>query len=599
MRQLYKGFKKIAEDDDSAKLVHDDGHQLVISKRGLSKPLLSGLHELPLHQYDGTNLAPYAEFNKQQDQSQPYEKAPQEQVPAWMNAQPQGTVDYTSPEFKSLAQTWGSGEKIPQNVIDDLVRRKYPGFGSPSVQAPQHYSEAQLQESEKEISGAPKLNLPEAGTYQEPEQPQQTPAAQPRELGGLPDYSQFDQGNVPPQMAGLPGFEQAMGAYQQIGKAEQAEAQRQAQLYKSAADASRINQDLFNNSHQELQFDINDTLKRIESNEIRPNHYLENMSAGQKIAIAIGGLIAGAGAGVLHQENPVYKFLNAQIERDLGSQKANLENQNNLLSHLQGKYHNDLVAENMFRVMRAETLANEIAQAGANSKLSQAMPNAQLAQAKLMQMYMPFYQSAVAMNAYQKLGQAGAGQQLSAQRTANADQQAQTASMQAQQLLRAGMINEEQRKQIDQEIQEQYKAVHAHQEADRLIDAIGQQQTLGNRVFSPIQSKDKIAAYAATLFPLIQDADPSKRLTEETVKRELAPFIPGLFTSSSTRESFKQNAHELINRVTKYPSAAAAFPGLSMPKWNAPEAQLEYANGKYWRKVPGGRVEVRQAKVTQ
>ena len=50
MRNLYKGFKKIAEDEKSAKLLHDDGHELKISKMGLNKDLKKGLSDLPLYQ---------------------------------------------------------------------------------------------------------------------------------------------------------------------------------------------------------------------------------------------------------------------------------------------------------------------------------------------------------------------------------------------------------------------------------------------------------------------------------------------------------------------------------------------------------------------
>jgi hypothetical protein len=624
MRQLYKGFKKIAEDDNSAKLVHDDGHQLVISKKGLSKPLLDGLHSLPLHQYDGTKTP--------EDATEPQYVSDADwqaqQVQPAVNTQEQPVTEkHSNLTGAKIGRAVGTAlrehglKPLIESTKDSLTafQQGVLNPGSELIKGLAGVDEAESAEAapaQAATSTAVAPSQPQPSTLDVMRQrAQMVPSAwhppmsnatanqplknvTPGGIDAIPDYSQFQSGQIPPQMAGLPGFEQAMGAYQQIGKAEQAEAQRQAQLYRNAADASRLNQELFNNSHQELQNDINDTLQRIESQQIRPNHYLENMSAGQKIMIAIGGLIAGAGAGAAHQENPVYKFLNSQIERDLASQKANVENQNNLLSHLQNKYHNDLVAENMFRVMRAETLANEIAQAGSTSKFAQAMPNAQLAQAKLMQMYMPFYQSAVAMNAYQKLGQAGAGQQMMSQNQ-SADQQAQIASMQAQQLLRAGMIAPEQHKQIDQEIQDQYKTTRSHQEIDKLIDAIGEQQSLGNRAFSPIQSKAKINAYAASLIPLIQSEDPSTRLTEESIKKELAPFIPGMFSSAATRETIKQIGHNMVDRQAKYPSASSGFPDLTLPKYKPVGPQLEYANGKYWRKIPGGRLEVRQTKVTQ
>ena len=54
MRDLYKGFKKIQEDDKRAVLQHEKGHEIVISKNGISKKQLKSLSNLPLHQAEGT-----------------------------------------------------------------------------------------------------------------------------------------------------------------------------------------------------------------------------------------------------------------------------------------------------------------------------------------------------------------------------------------------------------------------------------------------------------------------------------------------------------------------------------------------------------------
>jgi hypothetical protein len=607
MKQLYNGFKKIAEDNDSAKLVHENGHELIISKKGLSKQLQSGLNDLPLHQYDGTPPAPdFISDDQWQQKNEPQTK--QSVVPTKDLQLKQETPK------DSVAKA--IGKTIKQKVINPTVDAaaetlkayKYGyidpaaefGRGLLGIEDSSVNSEAEPQaESQGKIIPA-SVNVPSA---QMPTTPQtglaaQVPGTQAPQAGmpaGMTNYGQLKPGEVPQEMQGLPGFGLAMSQYPQIAKAQQAEAEKQAQIYRNQADASRMSQRLFEDSHQEMQFDINDTLKRIENQEMRPNHYLENMSAGQKIALAIGGLLAGAGAGVLHQENPVYKFLNSQIERDLTAQKANMENQNTLLNQLNNKYRNDMVAENMFRVIRAETMANEIAEAAANSKIAQAQPNARLAQAELMRQYMPFYQSAVAMNAFNTLGKMGAGQQMTMGGVMPAQQQSEIASKQAAALLNSGRIDKSVYENITKEIQDHSKAAHAHQEIDRLIDELGKEQTLGRKLLNPIQSAQRVANLQATLFPLIQSADPAKRLSEQEIKTELAPFTGTLMTSPQTRELFKENAHNLVQSVTKYPATAAGF-NIAMPRYVQTQPQLEYAYGKYWKKVPGGRIEVRTAK---
>jgi hypothetical protein len=609
MKQLYKGFKKIAEDNDSAKLVHENGHELIISKKGLSKQLQSGLNDLPLHQFDGTKSQPeFVADNDWQEQAQPQAQQPAKTAQNKPLAYKVGKAikeEVIQPAVDDLMHGYVEpllsynnrlGNYILENTVDPAIEFGKGMFGAGDGEAPEREPQAEPQEKVVPAS----VNVPSA---QMPTTPQtglaaQVPGTQSPQTGmpaGMTNYGQLKPGEVPQEMQGLPGFGLAMAQYPQIAKAQQAEAERQAQIYRNQADASRMSQRLFENSHQEMQFDINDTLKRIENQEMKPNHYLENMSAGQKIALAIGGLLAGAGAGVLHQENPVYKFLNSQIERDLTAQKANMENQNNLLNQLNNKYRNDMVAENMFRVIRAETMANEIAEAAANSKIAQAQPNARLAQAELMRQYMPFYQSAVAMNAFNTLGKMGAGQQMTMGGVMPAQQQSEIAAKQAAALLNSGKIDKSVYENITKEIQDHSKATHAHQEIDRLVDELAKEQTFGRKLLSPVQSAQRVANITATLFPLIQDADPSKRLTPESVKKELAPFVGTIMTSPQTRELFKKNAHNLVQSVTKYPATAAGF-NIAMPQYVQTQPQLEYAYGKYWRKVPGGRIEVRTAK---
>jgi len=56
MQDLYRGFKKVNEDEQRAVLKHENGHELVIAKSGISKKQKRALDKLPIHQAEGTPI---------------------------------------------------------------------------------------------------------------------------------------------------------------------------------------------------------------------------------------------------------------------------------------------------------------------------------------------------------------------------------------------------------------------------------------------------------------------------------------------------------------------------------------------------------------
>ena len=69
----------------------------------------------------------------------------------------------------------------------------------------------------------------------------------------------------------------------------------------------------------------------LANGHIDPNHYLNNMGTGQRIASALGMIIGGAGAGLSHQQNLAAAFIDKQIDNDIGAQMANLNTKKSLL----------------------------------------------------------------------------------------------------------------------------------------------------------------------------------------------------------------------------------------------------------------------------
>ncbi len=82
----------------------------------------------------------------------------------------------------------------------------------------------------------------------------------------------------------------------------------------------------------------------ITKNPIDPSHYQENQGAGRKVTNALALLAGGFGQGLVGGSNPAMDFLNAQIDRDIASQKSNSENKKNVYGAYRELYGDELAA---------------------------------------------------------------------------------------------------------------------------------------------------------------------------------------------------------------------------------------------------------------
>jgi hypothetical protein len=98
----------------------------------------------------------------------------------------------------------------------------------------------------------------------------------------------------------------------------------------------------------------------VRNGHIKPNDYMDSLSTVGKISTAVGLILGGIGGGQMHQANPALQFLNAQIERNIEGQKADMANKHNLLSALHQQYGDTIVAQNMHRAIQSNILANQI-----------------------------------------------------------------------------------------------------------------------------------------------------------------------------------------------------------------------------------------------
>ena len=65
--------------------------------------------------------------------------------------------------------------------------------------------------------------------------------------------------------------------------------------------------------------------------QVDPEHYWSSLSTPAKISTNIGLILGGIGAGLTRGENLAYKMLQANIDRDMAAQKAEMGKKENLL----------------------------------------------------------------------------------------------------------------------------------------------------------------------------------------------------------------------------------------------------------------------------
>lgn len=317
MKELYRGFKKVSEDDQSAKLRHENGHELTIAKSGLNKNTLKMLQKLPLYEAEGTLKAedPGTEIGNGQaaeDLQKEMEAAksgkPMSEEPQYSGTkyepkpeQPSSSIEYNSPEFQNLAQAWGGAENIPQRIIDDAVQRGAPGFGSASVKLAQQQGEQQRLQQQTEQALAkpidPTTQLPPPGTVQT-----QQGISAPRQVAAKPMAPAKPR--TPEEILSDPNA--------------------------SVADQYQAHVQMSNRYNQQMLEEDKRFEDAIKNDEINPNRIYANQEFPQKVSTIIGLMLGGLGAGLTGGENVVQKMLDNQVRMDVEEQKRQSDKKLNL-----------------------------------------------------------------------------------------------------------------------------------------------------------------------------------------------------------------------------------------------------------------------------
>lgn len=203
-------------------------------------------------------------------------------------------------------------------------------------------------------------------------------ASKPSQPGGFTPEQQM-MGIFP---KGMPNVEEAyktgLQANQAQYVADQAAIQAQSEALKAKAAAQQDFADTFKKNQDEVQKQRDD-LRSIyldPKSDIHPDTFANKMYGNKdtlgKVKSFIGFILAGAGAGMLHQENPIVKMINQEIDRDVDAQKANLGKTENLLKMNQQDFGNIHDAATITKANLADHVATLMDQAANSTKDLQA-----------------------------------------------------------------------------------------------------------------------------------------------------------------------------------------------------------------------------------
>lgn len=362
-------MKKVSGDEKSSTFLHPDGHKMVIAHHAISALQRKQIEGMEVHKLaEGTPDGPI------ENSSRPKNVDEQLGLPA------------PNPFEAAVEQRMQSLRNQDPRYADEVQIRK-------QAEGEIHAKEAK----EKEDADFVAENKAKALAYDEkrrgithgepaPPAPAGAPVQGPAPAS-LPGQSSPELPSVQanPYMQGAPGFDANKSYAQGLrGISEQqavsaAKAAKEADIQSKDLALRQQVQDDFQKTHEQFSAQQQHFMKDYMANRVNPNHYVENMGTGQKVATAIGLLLGGMSAK--GNSNPAMEFLNSQIERDIAAQKARMDQQKTILG-ANHEYFGDMVAaENQTRINLNDIYAHKIQLAASQLGTPQAKAIADMAAA--------------------------------------------------------------------------------------------------------------------------------------------------------------------------------------------------------------------------
>lgn len=505
-------FKKVDSSPTHTTLKHIDGHELHIKHSSLSPKMRGQLADLPTAMADGGEV----------DEAQKAPAAPE----APQAPQPPVTINVNS---------------APQ--IPEAFSNPAPG----AMAAAKSAQDAPItQLSPEQVAEANKSNLPYGVTPESLASPAAAPAdvaAQPPQ--GAPATSPAPTQGMTPASADasqanylLKGIgEQESGIKQAAGAAA-----IQAQAEKLALAKSSQEQEAAQASYQkhvsELDQQRATVTQAIEDHKIDPSHFVDSMDNWGKVRTAIGLFLGGLGQGFIGGDNPALQMLQANINRDIEAQRANLGKKENLLSANMRQYGNLRDAQDMTRVMLNDRVSTEVKKAAANAAGPMAQAQATQLLGKLHTDNAGLVQQ---IGMRQALTNAGPGS-LSQQDPAK---------------FIKFVVPEHQQTAAYKELGEAQEVSKAKQNVLSAFNEIAKINTPGNRTLNPIQSRSQINAIKDPIVAGLSK-DTAGRFTEQDAKM-LDSIFPSVTDNEASIARKRQQLDVLLSKKMQYPTLAGNY----------------------------------------
>lgn len=349
---------------DTAIFAHKDGHEIHVKKSALSPKMKADLEALVK-----TKMAKGGEVKQSNPKLEESKKLPPmadggdvaDSIPINLqNPEVNPPSQDVPPPQDPGEQPYGT---VPgQNLLEQPLAGvgQAPQVAPPALPPVQHVAETA---QAAQLSDAPP----------EPSGPAQMPQTKAPEQAGLGAVSQGVAGGIQEQRQGI----------EQEAKAKSQAAEGTA----NALAAGQINKDMADSHYQEQLSSLEQERQAlnhdIQNQHIKPDQYISDMSVPGKLMTGIGLILGGIGGGLTGQENPAMKFLQAQIDRNIHAQTAELGKKENLLSANMRQFGNIQQARDFTRVQNNDMIKNMIDQAAAKAGTPMAQAEALKAKGQL------------------------------------------------------------------------------------------------------------------------------------------------------------------------------------------------------------------------
>jgi len=286
------------------------------------------------------NLEIYSHGNNPKNLIGPHGEPPQEVDPEYLRM---AQVEQEAEENKQKALEYR------QNLGAQVQQSARSALGFPSVQ-PASYTTADN-------------TLPSSGAAEQLKQSQQG------------TQQQTDVPNVDINQL----YKNQINAAEQAAQSQTDLAKAQQGIYSDQAAQMKAVNEAYNTHLKAIDDENSQLMNAYAQQKINPRAVFDNMDTGNKLMASVGLLLGGIGQGLLHtQTNPAMDVINKALDRDIESQKLNMDKTRNLLTMNMEKYRN-------LDAATAATRANQLAVT--SSMLNQAIQKAQpgIIQSQLLQ----------------------------------------------------------------------------------------------------------------------------------------------------------------------------------------------------------------------